>query len=134
MDLIDINYLILSFIEAIYVIYMFNFFKTTIEFHHPFEIFLTSFSKYVKHPIKTGIYQNKICNFGNDISYILAAYIIFRFFLSKTNYIKKNTLCWINKILIYFAFSISLLMNMNAAIYLIPILFLEYYYFIPKLC
>ena len=113
---------------------MFNYFKTTIEFHHPFEIFFTGFSKYVKHPIKTGIYQNKICHFGNDISYVFAAYIIIRYFLSKTNYIKKSILCWINKILICFAFSVSLLMNMNAVVYLIPILFLEYYYFFPKLC
>ena len=113
---------------------MFNFFKTTIEFHHPFEIFITSFSDYLKHPIRTGLYQNKICRFGNDISYVFAIYIILRFILYKTNSIKQNMLCMINKTLIYVAFAISLLMNMNAVIYLIPLLLLEYYYFIPKFC
>tara|TARA_B100000929_G_scaffold223602_2_gene179964 strand:+ start:6816 stop:7241 length:426 start_codon:yes stop_codon:yes gene_type:complete len=130
----DNNMLLVSIIEVLYLIYMFNFFKTTIEFHHPFEIFLTSFSKYLKHPIKTGIYENKICRFGNDISYIFAIYIILRFILYKTNSIKKNTLCMINKTLIYVAFVVSLLMNMNAVIYLIPLLLLEYYYFIQKFC
>lgn len=130
----DNNMLLVSIIEALYLIYMFNFFKTTIEFHHPFEIFLTSFSEYVKHPIKTGLYENKICRFGNDISYVFAIYIILRFILYKTNSIKKNTLCMINKTLIYVAFVVSLLMNMNAVIYLIPLLLLEYYYFIPKFC
>lgn len=126
--------LLVSIIESIYLIYMFNFFKTTIEFHHPFEIFLTSFSDYLKHPIRTGLYQNKICRFGNDISYVFAIYIISRFILYKTNFIKKNTLCMINKTLIYIGFCLSFLMNMNAVIYLIPLLLLEYYYFIPKFC
>lgn len=130
----DNNMLLVSIIESLYLIYMFNFFKTTMAFHHPFEIFLTSFSEYVKHPIKTGLYENKICRFGNDISYIFAVYIIFRYILYKTNSIKKNTLCMINKTLIYVAFVVSLLMNMNAVIYLIPLLLLEYYYFIPKFC
>ena len=130
----DNNMLLVSIIEALYLIFMFNFFKTTIEFHHPFEMFLTSFSKYLKHPIKTGIYENKICSFGNDISYVFAVYIILRYILYKTNSIKQNMLCMINKILIYFAFVVSLLMNMNAVIYLIPLLSLEYYYFIPKFC
>lgn len=130
----DNNMLLVSIIEALYLIYMFNFFKTTMAFHHPFEIFLTSFSEYVKHPIKTGLYENKICRFGNDISYIFAIYIILRFILYKTNSIKQNMLCLINKTLIYVAFVVSLLMNMNAVIYLIPLLLLEYYYFIPKFC
>jgi len=130
----DNKMLLVSIIEVLYLIYMFNFFKTTIEFHHPFEIFLTSFSDYLKHPIKTGIYENKICRFGNDVSYVIAVYIILRFILYKTNSMKQSMLCMINKTLIYVAFAVSLLMNMNAVIYLIPLLLLEYYYFIPKFC
>jgi hypothetical protein len=124
-----------SIIEALYLIYMFNFFKTTIEFHHPFEMFQTNgFAKYFKHPINSGRLENKICCFGNYISYVFAAYIILRYILYKTNYIEQSKLCMVNKIIIYIALGLSLLMNLNAFIYLIPLLLLEYYYFIPEIC
>ena len=42
---------LISIVEGIYVLYMFNYFKTSVSFHHPFEKMLTSdISLYLKHP------------------------------------------------------------------------------------
>ena len=119
MDLI-----IFSVIEAVYLVYMFNYFKTTYSVHHPFEILITGISKY----------ENKICKFGHDISWYFAFYLIIRNFLDKLTDVKKETICLINKFITYCAIGMALLTNMNAFIYLIPILVFEFEYFSPTFC
>ena len=125
---------IFSVIEAVYLVYMFNYFKTTYSVHHPFEILITGISKYLEHPIGTGHYENKICKFGHDISWYLAFYLIIRNFLDELTDVKKETICLINKFITYCAIGMALLTNMNAFIYLIPILVFEFGYFTPKFC
>ena len=114
----DLN---LSILESAYILFMFNYFKTTISIHHPLEGILTSGYNFLKHPIHTGIYENKICNFGNLIGFILPIWFIGRHLLK----INKKKL--INKIIIILLFVGSIIMNINAFAYLIPIFILEYY-------
>lgn len=121
-------FLIVSIIEIIYIIYIFNYFKTTIEFHHPFEILITNINEYLKHPIGTGIYESKICKLGNDLSYIFSLFIIIRYIVHEKAFLPAKTLSYINISLIVFIVFLSLLMNLNAFIYLIPLLILEYFY------
>jgi hypothetical protein len=104
----------ISIIQAFYIIFMFNYFKTKINFAHP----LSNFSSdYFYHPIDiSNKPRSMICKFGKDISWILAALFILRG-LRKIN--KK----YFNVILI--ALFIGSLINFNALIYLLPIFFME---------
>jgi hypothetical protein len=112
--------LTVSILESLYLVYMFNFFKTTISFHHPFEIFVTNLN-YFKHPINTGLYENKICTFGKHLSYLGSLYLILRNIFPK---LKK-----INKYIVYSSIFLSFIMNINSFIYLVPIFITEYLFF-----
>lgn len=131
---IDIRLLFFSVIEAIYLIYMYNFFKTTYSVHHPFEMFITGSLDYFKHPIATGKYQNKICPFGKQVSWIFGIYLIGRYWLKFYKITSIEKLCKINRYISYGAITVSLLTNLNAFIYLIPILLFEFLYYMPKIC
>lgn len=117
-----------SLLEVIYIVYMFNYFKTTLEIHHPLEMLITSSFDWLKHPMGTGLYENKICPVGNFISLILASLIIYRAIMLDTidlslsiSVIKMYSL-----IMTIIVFMGSILTNMNAWIYLFPIYLLEW--------
>ena len=113
--------LIFSVLEAFYVYYMYNNFKTTVYFHHPLELSIQNgnISDYFKHPISNDLYESKICPFGNLVGKLLAFWIIIRLFLSIDLVKKINKYVWI------LVFIGSLLMSMNSFIYLIPIFIYE---------
>lgn len=100
---------------------MFNFFKTTISFHHPFEKILTrDISSYLEHPIHSSKYENKICKFGNFIGLLLLILFIYRgvYDVEFNNY----------QMYIYFAMLFgTILLNINSFIYMIPIFVYEYF-------
>ena len=82
-SLIPYNYTsstyIIPILEAIYIIYMWNFFKTTYSFHNIWETNLMShptIPNFFKHQIKNTEYSNKICPLGNLSAYLLALWII----------------------------------------------------------
>ena len=108
----------ISIIQAIYIIFMLNYFKTKYSFAHP----LSNFSSdYFKHPIGVNSEPiSNICEFGHQASWFLALFVILRaLFINKFN---KN----ISILLFIFTISFSLL-NLNAVIYLIPHFMLEFY-------
>lgn len=108
-----------SILEGLYIIYMFNIFRTSKFIHHPFEQLLTN-HEFLKHPISDSTYNNKICNFGKVSSYFLFIWLIVRFKIKKYNVRTKiNYLIWSVVAIIAF------IMNMNAFIYLLPILIIE---------
>ena len=111
-------------IEAIYVIYMYNYFKTSISIHHPLEYILSkqSISNFIKHPIDTGEYESKICPLGNSVSWLIAGWILVRKSLMKYNTTKVLLL---NKIIFWTIFVFSLIMNLNAFVYMIPVFLYE---------
>lgn len=116
-------------IEALYILYMFNVFKTKHSINHPFEYILcenTNIHDYFKHPINQHTYENKICLFGKQVSLFLAFWILLR------NYHRCNTVY--NTIIFVLLFIGSILMNMNAFVYLIPVFIYEYlrFYYMSK--
>ena len=120
------TYTILSIIEAIYIIYMYNFFKTNKSIHHPLEMIMQKNVKGIlKHPISTGIYESKICNFGKIVSYLLAILIMLR------NMYRNRTRI-INIIIFILVFVLSFILNMNSFVYLIPVFVLEIFYFLGQ--
>ena len=105
---------IVSLIESIYIIYMFNYFKTKYYLSHPLDI-ITHKIKFIDHSKK----ENHICPLGNIVGYLLAFWFIIR------NYIDKKMVNKYNNIIIYTVLIGCMLTNMNALAYFIPILMIE---------
>ena len=113
------NNIYISLLESIYIIFMYNFFKTEKSFHHILEIIINTKKGIFYHPINTGLYENKICDFGKLSSFLISIWFLTRHFITESNEL--------NKIFFKILFIISLLMNFNAFIYLIPIFITEFY-------
>ena len=114
-----------TIIESIYIYFMYNLFKTSISFHSPLEILIQkNVSTYLQHPISTGIYESKICQFGKNISVLIIIWLWLRLFLDKNNYL--------NKLIFILIFICSFIMNINSFIYFIPIFIYEFFIF-PKI-
>ena len=101
---------IISIIESIYIIYMFNYFKTSIYLSHPFDIF-TRKIKFIDHSEK----ENHICPMGNYFGFLLPIWLLGRHFIHSDKSLKFNKII-MNTILI-----VSLITNMNAFIYFFPV-------------
>lgn len=110
--------LLCSIIESIYIIYFYNYFKTTIRFHHPFEKILTNHD-FLKHPISSSRYESKICKLGNIAGFLLPIWLIGRNFIELTH--KKS----INFLIMYSFALVSLLLNLNAFVYFLPLFLFE---------
>lgn len=113
--------MILSFIEGTYLFYMFSHFKTRYSIHHPLEYIYNKYD-FIKHPISTGLYENKICDLGDLVSKLLFFWFIIRHFIKNNILMNK-----INTLFIVLLFIGSLVMNMNAFIYILPIIIFEMY-------
>ena len=116
----------IAVVEAIYIIFMWNFFKTTITFHNIWEAPLMNLKKMPKffyHEVNTNTYSNKICPLGNYASYLIALWIIIlNFFINKKSQKNFKT---INTIVFVIIGVLSFLMNLNAFIYILPIIMYE---------
>ncbi len=117
------NYILINIIEFIYIFYILTQFKTKYSIHHPFE-YLTSQYSFIQHPIYSGNYENKICSFGHSCAYISIIYFLYRIIYFHLYNSINHT---ISTIILYTSIIITLSMNMNAFIYLLPIFILEYY-------
>ena len=103
----------LSVFESVYLIFMFIFFKTTVDFN----VLRSPSGKWFKHLIGDE-YGNRICPFGKVAIFALIFVLLIRHYIKIPQY-------FINLALII-AFVLSL-MNMNAVVYLIPIFLIEYF-------
>ena len=105
--------MIVSIFESVYLIFMFIFFKTTVDFN----VLRSPGGKWFKHLIGDE-YGNRICPFGKVAIFALIFVLLIRHYIKIPQY-------FINLALII-AFVLSL-MNMNAVVYLIPIFLIEYF-------
>ena len=106
---------ITSTVEAAYVVYMLNYFKTTITFSkYKFPCFEQDL---FKHPTgEADVPLSMICGFGNNIAWIFAAYLLGR------NAFKENRT--VNTIVLLTGFFMSLL-NANVFVYISPVFLFE---------
>lgn len=119
-------YLLVSLIEALYVIYILRYFKTKISLDYGTVIDFLGLSnnKYFKHQIiSTGKPVNHICNFGHQVSILIAFFLIARVCLYKNYQTLGKKINYFVLILIF----IGSFMNFNAVIYLIPFFIMELY-------
>jgi hypothetical protein len=103
--------MIVSILESLYLIYMFCFFETSVDFN----ISATPDGYWFKHLIGS-IPGNRICPFGHIAIFLLVGVLLFRDFIPKS----------LITVSLMIAFIISLI-NLNATIYLIPVFIIEYY-------
>ena len=108
------NPIVISIIESIYIIYMFNFFKTSVYLSHPFDVF-TKNIKLIDHSDR----ENHMCSLGNITGYVLGIWFIIRHYINPSFYQK-----W-NQIIIYILFFGCLISNTNAFVYFLPIFIIE---------
>lgn len=119
------TFAVVSVLEAVYIIYMFHFFRTRYSVHHPLEAVLTQNADVLRHPIATGLYESKICPLGSIVGIFVAIFILLR--------LRFRARCprafSIATKVIFSALALgALLSNMNAFIYIIPLLLVEYGY------
>jgi hypothetical protein len=120
--------ILISIIEAVYVIYMLNYFKTKYSLAPPLSYFKI---QYLRHPIGVSAKPHtNICPFGHDISWLIAAALIIRSVLINTKCYKKETIQFIKYATIILA--IGSLVNLNCLLYLLPVFIIEYYLYTMK--
>lgn len=118
------SFIIISFISAVYVVYMLRHFKTRYSLAHPLIKFKTEF---LRHPIGTSPEPiSNICPFGHLGALIIASAIIVRLFLVINKIVPINLIKMYSRMAVFLVFIFSL-MNMNAVVYLIPFFVSEYY-------
>ena len=116
-------YLIKDLTEIIYLIYIFNFFKTKIYFSNIFNELIQHFSSEKKIDFLHHSYQpsKHVCVLGKILGWIAVLWFVARNFVPITN--KK--LRKINLGILIAAIILSFIMNLNVFIYLIPIFIIE---------
>ena len=108
-----------SLIEAFYVVYILNYFKTRYSLAHPLSDFSSS---YFAHPIGVSSTPiSNICEFGHNASWLLAAFILLRICFVKSRYNR-----YVSIFVLIIVGSISML-NLNAVVYLLPYFIFEIY-------
>jgi len=117
----DLEYITL--IESIYLIYMFFFFKTSYSFNLAiFDKETQNMGSYFVHD--TGYNENKICKFGKNMAIfaIILAWLRVYYWNTNKDAIITNTIRFDALAVI-----LALLMNMNAVVYILPLVAMEYY-------
>ena len=101
---------------AVYVYVIMVHFRTRYSVHHPLEIYLQgqSLGSFLRHPVATGMYENKICPLGHFAAIVLALWILFRHQCQPLIALQISKIAWG---LILFG---GLLMNLNLVLYLLP--------------
>ena len=107
------NKLYISILESIYLIYMYWFFETSINFD---VLKIKWNSKLLKH-LTDETYGLRICPFGQISILVLVCILLIRnFYKIESVYINYS---------LYIALGLSLLMNLNSFVYLLPVFICE---------
>ena len=107
--------LVTSTIEAAYVVYMLNYFKTKKNLsRYTFPCFEQD---WFKHPtVDSYVPMSHVCGFGNDVAWVFAVYLLGR------NAFKENRV--VKHIVLASGFLLSLL-NANVFVYMSPVFIFE---------
>lgn len=115
--------LTITIFQSIYLLYMYFVFKTNYSFSSAmFDKQVQNLGSFFMH--NTNRYENKICLFGKLMAVIAVILAFIRLYLISTNY-DKSTLFYYTLIFDLTSLSLALIMNLNAAIYLIPLIVCE---------
>jgi len=115
----------LLIIETIYLIYMFFIFKTKYSFNSAF------FDKETENLGSLFVHntENKICVFGKFMAVVSIILALFRFQLLKQKPDSYEIILYISIIYYIVCIILALLMNLNAFVYIIPLIVMEFIQF-----
>lgn len=116
---------VITILESIFLLYMYFVFKTNYSFSSAmFDKQVQNLGPFFIHT--TNRYENKICLFGKLMAIIAVILAFIRLYLISSSYDKSDLL---EKTLIFdlTCLSLALMMNLNAVIYIIPIIICEVY-------
>ena len=117
---------IITIFESVYLLYMYFIFKTTYSFSSAIlDKQVQNMGSFFMH--NTNRYENKICLFGKLMAIIAIILAFIRLYLISNNSY-KSTLFYKTLIFDIICLSLALIMNLNAAIYVIPIIVCEVYF------
>ena len=117
------NLVLLGIAQSLYIVYMLNYFKTCYSVAHPLTYFENS---YLYHPIgKADKPISNVCEFGHQVSWLLAGFIIIRNILISRK-LGRNVLRKFSTLVLIITVIMSML-NFNVVLYLLPHYILEYY-------
>lgn len=118
--------IITTFIESIYLLYMYFFFKTKYSFNGAsFEKETESLGQMFVH--NTGEYENKVCMFGKIMAILAVSLAIVRAYLLLANPTYKNAIITTTIGFNIFCLSMAYIMNLNAFVYVLPLILAEAY-------
>jgi len=118
--------LIVTIIEAVYLLFMYCVFKTEYSFSGAtYEKAVQSWGKAFVHD--TGVYENKVCMFGKFMAYIFAGWWILRYFIIINYPAYKWPLLYGTVGFDMVGLILAYMMNLNAFVYLGPLIFAELY-------
>ena len=123
---------VISTLEAIYLIYMFMFFKT--KSRDPSPVWEGSDGPYFVPMYQTNVPVCRICKFGKYASVIGVVYLIMRAILHNVKGVDKKYMCRANRVLVWGSFMLAMAMSTNAALYLLPIVIVESLVTVEFLC
>ena len=111
---------IITIIESVYLLYMFYIYKTKFSFNSAiFDKEIQSWSSNFIH--NSNKYENKICNFGKLMAVIAVIFAFYRLDLLQ-NFQNKLPVLYGTIIFDITCIFLSIIMNMNAFIYIIPLI------------
>lgn len=117
---------IVTAIESAYLLYMYFVFQTTYSIRGaPLEKQTQALGNYFIHD--TGRYQNKVCVFGKVMAIIAVLLALVRMNLLISNPATKKTVIGLTITFDIICLGLAYAMNLNALVYLLPLLPLEVY-------
>lgn len=107
---------------AVYVVYITNFFRTSVSFHTPWERYgqrLNS-SGYLRHAVDTGRCERKICALGRDVGILIGVLIVLREESIRSNMMCRRDAWRASAVAWGAALAGGVALNINFAIYMMP--------------
>lgn len=120
---------VITFLESVYLLYMYFFFKTSYTFTGAkFEKATESLGQMFIHD--TGAFENKVCLFGKYMAILAVILASVRAYMLTFYPGQKTRILYFTSGFNMICLSLAYMMNLNAFVYLLPILFLEIYLFL----
>lgn len=118
--------ILLTAIESLYLLFMYFIFKTSYSFSGAFlEKTTQGLGSLFVHD--SGHYENKVCMFGKIMAIIAVILAVLRAYLLDCCPTYKKSLLWATAGFDVMCLSLAYVMNLNALVYVVPLIFIEAY-------
>jgi len=122
----DLLLLISTIISSVYLLFMYCIFKTEYSFSGAtYDKAVQSLGAAFVHD--TGVYENKVCMFGRIMAVVAVIWWLLRYFIIINYPAYKSAALWITVGFDITGLALAYIMNLNAFVYLLPLVFMELY-------